>query len=576
MKDTELNVNQEQLNNLKQQVSGVEPAGGANDKKSEIQADLSKAQLDLNAQVEQANKEIQAEKEADKEKNDVQAEAGLDQKQPVKAAPIEDPAQRMQALENYLVQTQAQIKELSEQNKKLSQILLASMEEKKKQEKEKEAKEEATKEQKNEKKEPEKKKKPRLDSIQIEELLEERVARHIKRAEDAAKGKYNGKVMPNGMQPKYYFAAVRDFHKDMQEKIGKINDPKKREQYFAQYYNQNRMAAYVKHRATDPVYQRMVDKLKADKVLETYQKARYERSPKGIKNMRPFGRGYSADGEISKIHAIDTDRKLFQSDNNQNPEWLAFKNAVKEYNEKVDKLTKEGKAGGDEAREALKALDQKRGEYIGKWGEDKGQDQYVREAIAMTRYTKEAYEKGIVYANVRHDCRCVIDDAAKDKKAKLDYADPLAAADLIIAKKMMSDNVSANRFWDSLQPDPKIKPDEQTWNRLGQSAVKNFQKARTDMITSPFYNMSLLDKHGKALNDFPTEYDKVATKQIEKIKKAQLQSEKQKQKELQKLLKKQEKERKAAEKKKQKEEKNKEKEIQKTQTKKNPKPAVNA
>ena len=133
MKDTELNVNQEQLNNLKQQVNGVEPAGGANDKKSEIQADLNNAQLDLNAQVEQANKEIQAEKEADKEKNDVQAEAGLDQKQPVKAAPIEDPAQRMQALENYLVQTQAQIKELSEQNRKLSQILLASMEEKKKQ-----------------------------------------------------------------------------------------------------------------------------------------------------------------------------------------------------------------------------------------------------------------------------------------------------------------------------------------------------------------------------------------------------------------------------------------------------------
>jgi hypothetical protein len=427
------------------------------------------------------------------------------------------------------------------------------MENKKKEEKEKEAKEEAEKEQQKEKKEEKKEeKKPRLNADQIDELLAERIERHEKRAEKAAKGKYDGKVMLNGMQPKYYYAAVRDFHKDMQEKIGRINDPKKREQYFAQYYNQKRMMAYVKHRATDPVYQRMVDKLKADKVLDTYEKARYARSPKGIKNMKPFGRGYGADGEVDRIHAIDTDRELFQNGKNEKKDWKDFKDAVQKYNEKIDALAKEGKYNGDEARQAAIEFNNVAHNYILENMGDKSQAEYVKEAKAMRQYTLDVFNESIAYANLRYDCRAVVEDAAKNKKTKLDYTDPLAAADLIIAKNMLSDNPNAKKFWESIPNDEQITPE------YTKSAVKNFQKAREDVITNPFFNMTLLDKQGKSLNDFPADYNKLAAKQTEKIKQDQLKSAKQKEKELKKMLKQQEKLRKAEEKKMKKEGKKKE------------------
>ena len=389
-------------------------------------------------------------------------------------------------------------------------------------------------------KEQKKEEKSRKNAKQIEEQLADRIKRHERNAAKAAKGKYQGKRMPSGMEPKYYYAAVRDFHKEMAEKIGKIQDPKKREEYYAAYYTQKRMNAYVNFRAKDPVYCRMVDKYKSGDVLANYQKARLARSEKGIKNMPPIGGGFSAGGEADKLHGFDTSSKLYTGAKNEDQVWKDFTEQMRRFNEQSASLAAEGKSSEREITELAYRIIDKTQAVLGKYEGNSKYDAYMQEAKKVKDYAQDVLDYGTVGANLRRDYRETIEQA---KNQKVDYRDPAKAADLVLAKYMMGDSPKAKEYWEKF-------PSHEEGIAKQDAILGNVAKNRASLVTDPTFNKVLLNKENASLDDFAKAFPKEADKEAKRLSAVREKELKEREKETRRLLKQEEKKQREAEKKK--------------------------
>ncbi|MBR4760111.1 MAG: hypothetical protein IK078_08215, partial [Lachnospiraceae bacterium] len=216
-------------------------------------------------------------------------------------------------------------------------------------------------------------------------------------------------------------------------------------------------------------------------------------------------------------------------------------------------LAQNGDPSGQAAIEAASTLHNAAFRYKQNTIMDKSQLEYHKEVNAMTEYVSDIINGGLVYANLRQDYRCVIEDAAKDKNAKADYSDPAAAADLILAQTMMGKTPRATKYWEDF-------PDNDTALQKKDEILKSVQKNRELIVTDPMFNTILLDKQQTSLGDFAKNYEKNAAREADKLKKQAEKSRKEKEKETKRQQKEAEKKRKAEEAKKKKEDASKKKE----------------
>ena len=519
--------------NLEQTKNANPMEGGpVNPEMEKAKQTLDQSQANLEAQINQAQAEIQSENAQAQKDAVVQptatqaADATEDDIVKQMRRQMQQMQQQMQQMQNMMhlqLQAQENARRAEEQRRK---------EEEKKRAAEEKAKEaEKNKEQQG----PEK---PRMNAEQIENLLEAKIQKAEEIARKAAKGKYSGKMLPNGMEPKYFYAAVRDYHKDMAEKISRIQDPKKKEEYFANYFNRKVMSSYVNFRAKDPVYRRMVDKYKAKDVMSEYQKSRFARTEKGIKEAGPLGSGRYLKENAGFIHGFNTDSVVYSEGAGMSEAFQDFASEVKRFNSIVDSRQRLGEKGYGvpEGRTPYGKLEQYANDVIEEGKDNPEMEEQVAEARKVLNYVNDLKKFGTVGANLRRDMRDAIEDG---KFMKADYTYPAQAADYLIAKEMMNEkNPKAKEYWD------KFPKGEEAFKHL--DGVQNsIEQYRQGFITGPAFNTVLLNQEGKSLDEFTAGYRKAEGKEIDRLKKMNKEVEKQRQKQIAKMQKEAEKQKKA-------------------------------
>ena len=322
-------------------------------------------------------------------------------------------------------------------------------------------------------------------------------------ARKAKKGKYDKKMTPHGMKPKYYYAAVRDYHKDLMKKIDSLSTPELKQKYYEKYYNQQTMDRYVRARANNPVYKQMVDKYSSKKVLDAYEKFNKIR-----KNPPEFG--FPTDTEMAKgvIPAgehiqIATNSFVYQ-DNGYGADtaWEQFRKETLEYNKLINERHAKGDDGAttEQIKEKAEALMEKAQEVEEAYGGDwRGRgDDFVKEAKNVKEYLNDVEEYGPYAANLRRTMREKI-ESAKDLNGG--YENQMEAADLMVSKKFLAKNAYSKQFWDQFKeqeggPDPK-----ETYEK----AVKQIDGFRKQVLGDPAFNVCLSQNYN--MKDFEKTYN---------------------------------------------------------------------
>ncbi len=489
--------------------------GPAKQKLEEAGINLEQTQRDLQGQINAAQNEIKAEQvQQNPPQQPVMASSDTAEDDAVKQMrqqmlQMQQQMKQMQAMMYQQLQAQENARKAEEQRKKEEALKREAEEKKAKEAKDKEAKPavddpEAT----------------MLNVARINKMLENKIAKAEEIARKAAKGKYSGKMMPNGMEPRYFYAAVRDYHKDMAEKISRIQDPKKKEEYFANYYNRKCMTSYVNFRAKDPVYRRMVDKYKAGDVMSEYQKARFARTEKGIKEAGPLGSGRYLKENAGFIHGFNMNGPLYDPEEMESLKFKEFAEELKRFNQTAQARRKMGEKGHGLPEMPLDELEKKGKAVLAEGKDNPEMAEQVAQANKVLTYINDLRKYGTVGANLRRDMRDALEDG---KNMKVDYTYPAAAADYLIAREMLNDkNPKTREWWDNFP-----KGEEALKNM--DAVQKNIDQYRTAFITGPVFNTVLLEQEGKKMEDFTKGYRASEGKEVDRLNKLNKENEKKRQ-----------------------------------------------
>ncbi|MBO4336922.1 MAG: hypothetical protein J5842_02465, partial [Lachnospiraceae bacterium] len=277
--------------------------------------------------------------------------------------------------------------------------------------------------------------------------LQADVLTYEKMAKDAKRGKYDKARMPQGMRPKYFYAAVRDYHKDLLKKINALPNDELKKKYYAKYYNQDAMERYVRFRAGDPAYRHMVDNYKSATVLDAYEKlnkARKKPPEFGYPEYKEVSKGVNPAAEYGKI---TTDNYMYQDGTYYvGTAWDDYRREALEYNRMIDNRRQKGneEVTQEQIKEKADKLLEKADHVIETYKDDSRSKDFVKEAKDIKAYLEDVKEYGPDAANLRRVCRNKI-EAAKDLKAG--YENAAEAADSIVAKKLLGNSAQAQKFW---------------------------------------------------------------------------------------------------------------------------------
>ncbi len=325
------------------------------------------------------------------------------------------------------------------------------------------------------------------DDIRLK--LQADIVKFEETAKKAKSGKYDKQVTPGGMKPKYYYAAVRDYHKDLMKKINALPSDELKKKYYQKYYNQETMDKYVRFRVKDPVYRNMVDKYSSKKVLDSYEKFSKIRK-------KPTEFGFIESGEMSKgvvpaAEHVQIDTKSFVYDDNEyeaGSAWEKFRKEALEYNKLINERHAKGDEGAtaDAIKDKADSLFEKAEAVKDAYGKDwrgRGAD-FVQEAGKVQEYLEDVEKYGPYAANLRKTLR---EKVEAGKGLDGGYDNQLELADMIVAKKFLADTPYTKQYWNQFKqqeggPDPK-----ETYEK----ATKQIETARKQVLGDPAFNVCL-------------------------------------------------------------------------------------
>ncbi|MCR5419094.1 MAG: hypothetical protein K6E84_09290 [Lachnospiraceae bacterium] len=334
----------------------------------------------------------------------------------------------------------------------------------------------------------------------IRRKLQHESLRYEKIAKDATGKDYAKKRVPGNVGAKYYYAAVRDYHKDILKKMKSLPTEELQKKYYAKYYNQETINSYVLSRAKDPVYRHMVDTYKQSQVMESYEKFRHDRRHPADFGYAPYGKDAQT-GNARAYQGFNTKSYLYEKEGTgKDSVWEEFRQEMEKYNELCLKQGTEAVTPGmvqDQAERLREKADLAILTYDGDW-RGRGKP-FVAEAKKVKTYLDEVDEYGPEAAALRRTCREKIE---KGENLKAGLKNQQEAADYLVAKKLMNPkNPHAKQFWDQFKAetdDPEM--------RYGK-AVSKIDNLRSQTLRDPAFSVAL--QSNSSMKSFEKTYNQM-------------------------------------------------------------------
>ncbi len=339
-----------------------------------------------------------------------------------------------------------------------------------------------------------------LSAEEIRKKLQADILDAEKKAKDASSGKNSKKIMPGGIQAKYYYAAIRDYHKDLLKKISELPNENLQKKYYSAYFNQDMANRYIRSRAKDPTYRHMVDTYKPKQVMEAYNKYSYDRKHPHDFGYEPFVKDEKGFNHVQEFHPFKTDNYLYRADTyNEDSAWEQFRQKVINFNghvedrfgDNINNFSKEAilQKADILSQEADGVINAYKGDWRGRG------KPYVEEARNIKAYVNDIKTYGYEAANLRQTLREKV-KAAEGIQAGFENAQEVA--DALVAKQLLGNTEKSKEFWNQFG-NQNVAADIKY-----ATVVNNIEKMRRDVMTDPLFSHRL--RENMKMEDFTAKY----------------------------------------------------------------------